>query len=69
MTTNESPDSKPTRARNEIERLTPSTEIGDWECLECGHIRENSSRPEYCPGCNRDDGDMPAGVLLFATAQ
>ena len=31
---------------------------GEWECLECGHIRVGDKPPSVCPDCGGDGEDF-----------
>lgn len=38
----------------------------EWQCIECGYVKESKTRPKSCPDCNCVNGDFDLGVNLFA---
>lgn len=38
----------------------------EWQCIECGYVKEQKTRPKSCPDCNCVTADFDPGVNLFA---
>lgn len=37
----------------------------EWQCIECGHVVEATSRPVKCPDCNCVNSDFDLGIHVF----